>query len=121
MAEIRDLRVHASSLNARDLDEIASHTLHSAPCICDGEWVGEGPDAVRQALEREFAVNEEAIVRLAEVDGRPTVLEYDGEGQPKAMLHIVGGAGGRIRELRIEHHGAARAPPLRWPIDEPGA
>lgn len=119
MAELGDLRMHACSLNARDLDAFSRHLLRSAPCLCDGEWVGEGPEAGRKALEREFAVNEEAIVRLGEVDGRPAVLEYDREGTPTARLHIIEGEGGSIRELHIDHRVAGKAPPVRWSIDEP--
>lgn len=124
MAELRDLRVHACALNARDLDSLANHALRSAPCFCDGEWVGEGPEAVRQALAKEFTVNEEAIARIARlgtVDGEPAVLEFDAGEQPhepRAVLRFVGGAGGRIRELRIDHGDRQRAP-VRFSIDEP--
>jgi hypothetical protein len=125
MAELRDLRVHACALNARDLDSLASHALRSAPCICDGEWVGEGPDGVRKALEKEFAMNEEAFARLGTVDGELAVLEYDGAEravEPRAILRFVGGEGGRIHELRIDHgsHGSpSRRPVVRLAVDEP--
>lgn len=105
MAELRDLRVHACALNARDLDALASHALRNAPCICDGEWVGEGPEAVRRALEREFAADGEVVARLGTVDGEPAVLEFDGSGSaiPRATLRFRGDPSGRIRELRIDH------------------
>lgn len=105
MAELRDLRVHACALNARDLESLASHALRTAPCICDGEWVGEGPEGVRRALEREFAANDEMVARLGTVDGEPAVLEFDGSGSavPRATLRFRGDPSGRIRELRIDH------------------
>ena len=129
MAELRDLHLHACALNARDLETLASHAFRDAPCICDGEWVGEGPDAVRKALEKEFSMNEEAIGRIARlgtVDGEPAVLEFDGGDEPhepRAILRFVGGGGGRIRELRIDHgerppRPPAR-PPVRFTVDEP--
>lgn len=98
-----DLRVHACAINARDLDSLAAHALRSAPCICDGEWMGEGPDAVRKALEKEFAVNDNLFAALGTVDGRPAVVEFDSGGTPRGSLHFVGDASGRIREFRIEH------------------
>ena len=52
MAELRDLRVHTCALNARDLDALSRQAIPHAACICDGHWVGEGPEAVRLALEK---------------------------------------------------------------------
>ena len=121
MAELRDLRVHACALNARDMDALASQAFATSPCICDGEWVGEGPDAVRRALEKEFA-GDEAFARLATVDGEPAVLEFDGGGdEPRAVLRFLAAPGGRIRELRIDHAAAvpAKRPVVRFEVDEP--
>ena len=103
MPELSDLRVHACALNARDLDSLASHALRSAPCICDGEWVGEGPEAGRQALAREFELNPEAIVGLGTVDGEPAAVEFDAGGVERAVVRFRGDPSGRIRELRIDH------------------
>lgn len=122
MAELRDLRVHTCALNARDLDALANQAIRNAPCFRDGEWVGEGPEGVRQALEKEFAMNDEAFARIGTVDGRPAVLGFDGGGTPRAVLHFVGGNDGRIRELRIDHAGSPARParpPVRFSIDEP--
>lgn len=118
MAEPRDLRVHACALNARDLDALSRQAVPHAACICDGEWVGEGPDAVRRALEKEFAMNEEVYARLGTVDGEPTVLEFDGDGATIGTLRFVGDPGGRIRELHIDHGGrraGGRSPILLQP------
>lgn len=119
MAELRDLRVHACALNARDLDSLASQAFANAPCICDGEWVGEGPEAVRQALAKEFAPDGETIARIGTVDGQPAVLEFDGGETPRAILRFVPAPGGRIRELRIDHGERAQRAPARFTIDQP--
>lgn len=119
MAELRDLRVHTCALNARDLDALANQALRSAPCFCDGEWVGEGPEGVRQALEKEFAMNDEAFARIGTVDGQPAVLGFDGGGAPRSILRFMGDGDGRIRELRIDHGAAPARPVVRIAIEEP--
>jgi hypothetical protein len=107
MADLRDFRVHTCALNARDLDHLAAHAVAGAPCFCDGEWVGEGPEALRRALEQEFRLNEDAIVRLGTVDGEPAALEFDAGGVERAVLRFRNDPRGRIRELRIDHRPAA--------------
>jgi hypothetical protein len=117
MPELRDLRVHTCALNARDLESLAAQALRAAPCFCDGEWVGEGPDAVRLALEREFKMNEAALARLGTVDGEPAVLAFGDDGAPLATLRFRGDSG-RIRELRIDH---SSRPVVRADVPEPAA
>jgi hypothetical protein len=115
MPDLRDFRVHTCALNARDLDTLAAQAVRAAPCFCDGEWVGEGPEGVRQALEREFKMNEDAVVRLGTVDGEPAVVEFDGGGVERATLRFRHDPRGRIRELRIDHRQAPPAPPAPPP------
>lgn len=117
-SELRDLRVHTCALNARDLDALALQAVANAACICDGEWVGEGPDAVRQALEKEFAADEEVFARLGTVRGEPAVVGFDASGTALATLRFVGDPGGRIRELHIDH--GERRPIVRPVVPEPG-
>lgn len=114
-----ELRVHTCALNARDLDSLAAQAVRSAPCVCDGEWVGEGPEGVRQLLEREFAVNDELYARLGDVDGEPTVLEFDGGGIQRATLRFQGDGSGRIQGLSIEHRPGN--PVVRGLVPEPSA
>src|ERR1041385_249036 len=102
MPEPRDLRVHTCALNARDLDTLVAQALPDAPCFCDGEWVGEGHDAIRLALEREFVANEDLIARVGTLRGEPAILEFDAGGAERGALRLVERAG-RIHELRIEH------------------
>lgn len=100
----RDLRVHTCALNARDVETLAAQAARDAPCICDGEWVGEGPEAVRQVLAKEFAGEEEVFARLGMVDGEPVILQFDANGAPRGALRFRGSAGtGPYRELRIDH------------------
>lgn len=114
MPELRDLRVHTCAMNARDVETLATQAEPDAACICDGEWVGEGPDAVRRALQREFAVNEELFARLGTVDGEAVILEFDAVGEERASLRFRGEPGnGRFRELRIDH----RRPRVVAPIE----
>ncbi len=103
MPDSRDLRVHTCALNARDLDALAHQAFRSAPCFCDGEWVGEGPAAFREALEKEFPRDSESFARLGLVDGQPAIVEFGAKGETLATLRFVGDATGRIRELRIDH------------------
>ncbi|HUR25869.1 MAG TPA: hypothetical protein VM327_07655 [Candidatus Thermoplasmatota archaeon] len=113
MAELRDLRVHTCALNARDVETLAAQAAPHAPCICDGEWIGEGPDAVRRALSREFAVNEEVFARLGVHEGEPAVLQFDSRGAPRSILRFRGQLGAaRFQELRIDH---------RQPLERPAA
>lgn len=123
MAELRDLRVHTCALNARDVETLAAQAAPHAPCICDGEWVGEGPDAVRRALAKEFAVNEEVFARLGLHDGEPAILQFDARGAQRSAMRFRGQLGaGRFQELRIDHRPpvAGRAV-VEGPIPEPSA
>lgn len=105
MADLRDLRVHTCALNARDVETLVAQAAPHAPCICDGEWVGEGPEAVRKALTKEFDVNEDIFARLGTHDGEPAVLQFDALGAQRAALRFRGGLGvGRYQELLIDHH-----------------
>ena len=120
MAELRDLRVHTCALNARDLETLAAQAAPHAACICDGEWVGEGPDAVRAALAKEFAVNEEVFARLGLHDGEPAVLQFDAKGARRSALRFRGEPGvGRFRELRIDHDQPAAI--VQAGLSDPGA
>lgn len=123
MAELRDLRVHTCALNARDVETLAAQAAPHAPCICDGEWVGEGPEAVRRALAREFAVNEEVFSRLGLHDGEPAILQFDSRGAQRGALRFRGQLGAaRFQELRIDHpRAAARPPAVETVVPEPAA
>ena len=114
MAELRDLRLHTCALNARDVETLAAQAAPHAPCICDGEWVGEGPEAVRQALAKEFAGDEEVFARLGLHDGEPAVLQFDSSGAQRGALRFRGQLGGaRFQELRIDHRPPGPARPGR--------
>ncbi|MFA5944691.1 MAG: hypothetical protein WC876_09520 [Candidatus Thermoplasmatota archaeon] len=109
MAEPRDLRLHTCALNARDVETLAAQAAPHAPCFCDGEWVGEGPDAVRAALTKEFAVNEDLFARLGTHDGEPAILQFDSLGSQRGALRFRGEPGvGRFQELRIDHGPVSR-------------
>lgn len=100
------IRLHTCAFNGRDLDQIASQAGPRTPCFCDGEWVGEGPVAVREALEREFTQDANLVGRLGTLDNEPVIMELAGtEGRwlPRGAVRIVGDRDGRIRELRIDH------------------
>ena len=105
--EMRDLlRVHACNINARDLEGLASQAEPDAPCFCDGEWVGEGPEGVRLAMANEVARTEEVLARMGRIGGEPVILEFSGgEGrwQAHGAVRIRGDADGRIQELRVTH------------------
>ena len=120
MGSERDLlRLHACAFNGRDLDNLASQAAPHAPCFCDGEWVGEGPKAMREALEREFTLEANLVGRMASLDDEAVVVELggaDGRWQTKGALQIRGDSRGRIRELRIDH----REPMVRAMVPEPG-
>jgi hypothetical protein len=115
----RDLiRMHACSFNGRDLDNLASQAVPNAPCFCDGEWVGEGPKAMREALEREFMLEANLVGRMARLDNEPVIAELSGgEGnwQTRGTVRILGGRDGRIRELHIDH----REPVVKAVVPEP--
>jgi hypothetical protein len=114
MAELRDLRLHTCALNARDVETLAAQAAPHAPCICDGEWVGEGPEAVRQVLAKEFAAGEEVFARLGLHDGEPAVLQFDSSGAQRGALRFRGRLGGaRFQELRIDHRPAGSGHPGR--------
>jgi hypothetical protein len=122
MAEPRDLRVHTCALNARDVETLAAQAAPHAPCICDGEWVGEGPEAVRRALTKEFAVNEEVFARLGVHDGEPAILQFDAGGTQRGAMRFRGQLGGsRFQELRIDHPGPPARPIVEAPVPEPAA
>lgn len=107
MATAREhFRMHTCAFNGRDLDNLASQAAPHAPCFCDGEWVGEGPVAIREALEREFTQEANLIGRMASLDNKPVIMELSGgEGrwETRGAVRIVGDANGRIRELHIDH------------------
>jgi hypothetical protein len=116
----RDLiRMHACAFNGRDLDSLASQAVPNAPCFCDGEWVGEGPQAMRDALEREFTQEANLVARMARLDDEPVIVEMtggEGNWQARGAVRILGGRDGRIRELHIDH----REPVVRAVVPEPG-
>ncbi len=112
------LRLHACAFNGRDLDNLAFAAAPDAPCFCDGEWVGEGPQAMRDALEREFIQEANLVGRMASLDNEAVILEMSGgEGHwtPRGAVRIRGDASGRIRELHIDH----REPTVRAVVPEP--
>lgn len=103
----RDLiRMHACAFNGRDLENIALQAQPDAPCFCDGEWVGEGPKAMREALEREFTQDANLVARMAHLDDEPVIMEIaggEGRWEARGALRFRGDGNGRIRELRIDH------------------
>jgi hypothetical protein len=130
MAELSDLRMHMCALNARDVETLAAQAAPHAPCFCDGEWVGEGPDAVRQALIKEFATDEEVFARLGLQDGEPAILQFDALGTQRGSLRFRQQGGGRFHELRIDHGrrpvavvpadlSAGRSPVVQATVPEP--
>ena len=121
MPDLRDLRVHTCALNARDVETLAAQAAPHAPCICDGEWVGEGPEAVRRALSKEFAVNEEVFARLGLHEGEPAILQFDSFGAQRSSLRFRGQLGAaRFQELIIDHRKPER-PIVEGVVPEPGA
>ncbi|MEA3136019.1 MAG: hypothetical protein QOJ26_924 [Thermoplasmata archaeon] len=115
MAEPRDFRFHTCAMNARDVETLAAQAAPHAPCFCDGEWVGEGPEAVRAALAKEFAVNEDIFARVGEHLGEPAILQFDSGGAERSALRFRGGPGvgvGRFQELRIDHPKPPRRPEI---------
>lgn len=106
--EIRDLlRVHTCAFNGRDLETFAAQAVPNAACICDGKWVGEGPDGVRRLLEAEYALNADVIGRMEQHRGEDVIAEFAADGvQRRGTLRIRGDSRvGRIHEMRIEHNG----------------
>jgi hypothetical protein len=103
------LRMHAGAMNGHDPDSILAHYHSGARCIRDGCLVGEGPEAVRKALLEEFAVNEEVIGRVMELDGEKVVVEWGGpEGReaPRGIVRLEA-RGDRVTEVRIDHDARA--------------
>ena len=119
MTSERDiLRLHACAFNGRDLDNLAAQASPHAPCFCDGEWVGEGPAAVREALEREFTQEANLVGRMARLDNEAVIVELaggEGHWQPRGALRIRGDGNGRIREVHIDHRERA----VRGVVPEP--
>lgn len=112
------LRLHACAFNGRDLENLASQAEPDAPCFCDGEWVGEGPRGMREALEREFTQEANLVARMAMLGDEPILVELSGgEGHwdQRGTVRLRGGEGGRIREMRIDHGG----PLVRAAVLEP--
>lgn len=103
----RDLvRMHACAFNGRDLDNIASQARANAPCFCDGEWVGEGPVAMREALEREFTLEANLVGRVGRLADEPVIMELggtEGRWETRGAVRLQQDAQGRIREMRIDH------------------
>jgi hypothetical protein len=96
------IRVQARAFNAKDVETILGHCTASAQCFCDGEWVGEGHDAVRRGLQEEWK-NGASVGRLHEVDGELVLVEYgDEHGEPRGVVRFRTHAG-RINEFRFEH------------------
>lgn len=114
--ELRELlRVHSCAFNGRDVETFAAHTHPQATCFCDGEYVGEGPDGVRQLLEREFERGE-WIAKVEQVQGEDVLVEFSPDGRQRhGLVRVRGQPDGRIREVRIEH-----GPVVRANVPEPG-
>lgn len=101
-----DLRLHACAFNGRDLDNIARQAAPDAPCFCDGEWVGQGPKAMREALEREFTMEANLVGRMGRLGNESVIMElsgHEGRWETRGALRIRGDDRGRIREMRIDH------------------
>ena len=99
------IRMHAGAMNGHDHESLASHYHTGVRCIRDGCLIGEGPDAVRKALLEEFAVNEEMIGRVMDLDGEKVVVEWGGpEGReaPRGVVRLEA-HGDRVMEVRIDH------------------
>ncbi len=100
------IRLHACAFNGRDLDHIALEAEPDTPCFCDGEWVGEGPVAVREALQREFNLEANLIGRVGRLDDERVIIEMaggEGRWEPRGAVRLVDDGAGRIREVRIDH------------------
>ncbi|MES2155632.1 MAG: hypothetical protein V4510_10895 [bacterium] len=99
------LRVHAGCCNGHELEQLLGHYGPQSRAILDGCLVGEGPEGVRLALQKEFGDNMVSRVQL--VDGEPVLVEYDGEGPtPTAVLRLEA-HDGRVSEVRIDHDSEA--------------
>lgn len=113
------LRLHACAFNGRDLDNLAFAAAPDAPCFCDGEWVGEGPQALRDALEREFTQDANLVGRMAKLDNdEAVIMEFagtEGHWTPRGSVRIRGDGHGRISELHIDHR-----EPMRSFVPGPG-
>lgn len=100
------LRVQTRAFNARDLETLVGPFTAAARFIRDGEWVGEGRDAVRKGLEAELSSGSHG--RLLLVDGEPVLVEYDGEeGHPVPRGTIrFEVEGSQLTQCVVDHDGA---------------
>jgi len=95
------LRVHAGCCNGHEVDQLMGHYGPQSRAILDGRLVGEGPEGIRRALQKEFGSN--MVSRVQHLEGEPVLVEYDAEGhEPRAVLRLEA-RDGRVTEVRIEH------------------
>lgn len=97
------LRVQAHAFNAKDLDTAVGHYTAAARFLRDGEWIGEGREAVRQGLEQEFAAG--VVGRLAELDGESVLVAYtgdEGHEEPSGVLRFRA-RGAWLTECSVDH------------------
>ncbi len=96
--------MQAKAITGHDLSTLAALAAPGARCMRDGEWVGDGPQAFRDALEAEFRLSDELVARVVDLDGGPAVVEYadsDGKPHPVGLLRVEGGD--QVTALRIDH------------------
>ncbi len=97
------VRIHASALNAHDMESFINQYTSMARLIRDGQVIAEGRDAVAKGLEADQQPGGYVQVRhldgepvIAECHGNPENPEYDGI----IRLHHVGDM---LDEARIDH------------------
>lgn len=99
------LAVHSRALTAHDVDTIVGHAHQAVRCMCDGQWMGEGPDVLRKAIEAEYVGRDPLVGRIMDLDGEPVLVAFEASEtghKPHGVMRFHSSAQ-RITECRIEH------------------
>lgn len=92
--------MQARAFNAR---ETLAGEYNRAAVIRDGEWLGEGAEAVRRGLEAEWGSG--CVGRVVDLDGEPAIAEYEGDegrGEPRGVVRLDV-QDGNVIACRIDH------------------
>lgn len=99
------LRVHACEFNAQDFDALPSMYAPRAVVFKDGQWLGEGPEAVSRVFKEECECGEEVVERMALMDGDPVLVNWsgcEGRSRPRSVVRCRM-EDGLLSEVRIDH------------------
>lgn len=99
------LRVHACEVNAKDFDALPTMYARTARVFTDGQWAGEGPEAVSRVFRDECGDGVDVVERVSRMDDDDVLVHWagdEGNARPRSLVRCRT-EDGLVKEVRIDH------------------